>query len=55
MHKTRVVGPVTAAVIDFGSLMPLVAGIMDPSEAQKVLLWLDNDGGNLQVKAKAEI
>jgi hypothetical protein len=36
MHSIRVAGPVMAAVMDLGSLIPLEAGIIDPSVPQEL-------------------
>ena len=52
-RRTRVAGPVAAAVTCLGSLIVLAAGIMEPSVAHVLLLWDKVDGGNLQVLASA--
>ena len=39
IQNTNVDGPVSAAITDFGSPIPLAAGIIDPSEAQLELTW----------------
>jgi len=45
-HNIKVRGPVSAAVTDFGSPIPLAAGIIDPSDAQFNPLWGNLDGGS---------
>jgi hypothetical protein len=42
-------GLVMAAVMDFLLLMPLAAGLIDPSVAHVISLWSWDDGANLQV------
>ena len=37
--KHHVDGPVSAAITDFGSPIPLAAGFIDPSDAQLELAW----------------
>ena len=47
------IGPLTAAVIDLGSLNELVAGTMDPSEAHSESSFVDEEGGKLHVRERA--
>ena len=53
IRMMREVGPETAAVMDLGSLMVLAAGIIDPSDAQEMLLWGHAEGEKPQIEARA--
>ena len=53
IFRTMEIGPLTAAVIDLESLNELVAGTMDPSEAQSELSFVDEEGGKLHVRERA--